>query len=312
MDLLELSRYDTVVMWGGGKEALRYNGRFKLDYIVDNDHKKHGTTIRGIAVKDKKTLIDDVQEGKKVLIIISSSLYRNEIKQEIVELGLQVDITELSVILAIYDQKNISYALWGLDILIRDVLKRGGYNIDKMSYIEVGACHPILGSTSYNFYSTGTRGILMEPNPELYQEIRKYRDDICIMEGLGSEQGKLQYYQFDNEYRNTFDSVEASNSIKKGFVQKGVITLPVDTLDNIIEKNGINAENTFLSIQAMGLEKDILKTFNYKKYMFPLIALAVYSEEIYKYPIFKEYHIIAQVPRHVILVNEVIYNRIIG
>ena len=139
MDLLELSRYDTIVMWGGGKDALRYNGRFKLDYIVDNDHKKHGTTIMGIVVKDKKTLIEDVQAGKKVLIIISSSLYRTEIKQEIVELGLRVDITELSVILAIYDQKNISYALWGLDILIRDVLKRGGYNIDKMSYIEVGA-----------------------------------------------------------------------------------------------------------------------------------------------------------------------------
>ena len=131
------------------------------------------------------------------------------------------------------------------------------------------------------------------------------------MEGVASEKGTLLYHKFDNEFRNTFDDKEALDALNKGFKSKGIIELPVETLDNIIDRYNVNTENTFLSIQVMGLEDNILKSFDYKKYKFPLIALAVYSDDIFKYDIFQDYHIIAQVPRHVVLVNDSIYNRIL-
>lgn len=311
MNLYDLSKYDTIVMWGAGEDALWYNNQFKIDYFVDKSTEKIGRRLCGTEIKEISSLINDEKIGKKILVIISSSKYKNEIQSDIEELGINVDVTDLSVIRALYSHENLSFALWGFDILIRDILIRGGYDICNMSYMEVGACHPILGSNSYNFYLSGARGILVEPNPDLQRELIKYRTDEVVMEGVASEKGTLLYHKFDNEFRNTFDEKEAEDALNKGFKSKGIIELPVETLDNIIDKYNVNTENTFLSIQVMGLEDDILKSFDYKKYKFPLIALAVYSDDIFKYDIFQDYHIIAQVPRHVVLVNDSIYNRIL-
>lgn len=311
MDLYNLNSYDLVIMWGYGNDALWYKGQFRVDYIVDKDDAKIGIQLDGIEVKAVSQLIQD-KENKKILIIISSSKYSRDIKEEIHDLQINADLTELSIMKAIYGRENTSFALWGFDILIRDILVRGGYNLENMSYLEIGACHPILGSNTYNMYIAGCRGILVEPNPDLKEVLKCYRDDICLMQGVSSSEGTLKFYRFDNEFRNTFDQNEADKAIKKGFVLKDTVELPVVKLDSIICNNNINPQNTFLSIQVMGLENDILKGFDYKKYQFPVIAIAYYSEDIFAQPMFDNYYVIAKVPRHVVLVNRQIYERILG
>lgn len=312
MNVHDLSKYNVVVMWGAGNDAKWYNNQFKIDYFIDKDKNKIGSNLCGIEIKGVDSLLEDVHQGKEILVIVSSSKCKDIITNEIKKLDIDVDITDLTIMQAIYGRENVSYALWGFDILIRDILVRGGYDICKMSYMEIGACHPILGSNSYNIYLSGARGILVEPNPDLQNELKKYRNDICVMEGVASQKGTLLYHQFDNMFRNTFDEKEAKDALNKGFKSVGTLELPVETLDNIIEQYNVDIENTFLSIQVMGLENEILRTFNYKKYKFPLVALALYSDDVLNHDIFKDYHVIAQVPRHVILVNDLIYNLILG
>jgi len=312
MNLNNLSQWDRIVLWGCGSDARWYEGQFKLDYIVDKDEHKIGSKVYGVHVRTITDLITD-SLSKKVLVIIGSSRYEREIKRDIEAIGINVEIAELSVMKAIYDCQNTCFALWGFDILIRDLLIRGGYDIRNMSYVEIGACHPILGSNTYNSYIAGARGVLVEPNPNLQGKLKKYRkDDICLLEGIADKKGKLIYYRFDNEFRNTFDAIEAEDAISKGFTSIGTLELEVESLENLINKSKIDTERTYLSIQAMGLEKNILKNFNYKKYKFPLIALAYYSDEILNYPIFDEYKLIAKVPRHIVLVNDEIYHKILG
>lgn len=312
MYLEDLSKYDLVVMWGAGNDALWYNKQFKLDYFVDSCSEKTGKQIAGIEIKSIDELVGDSLKLGKILIIVSSSKYARDIKGKIEELDIVADVTELSVMKAIYGFENRSFALWGFDILIRDILVRGGYDIENMSYMEVGACHPILGNNTYNFYLSGARGILIEPNPNLKEILSRYRTDECVMEGVASKSGILKYYSFNNEFRNTFDKVKADDAVNKGFILNETLELPVETLDSIIIRHNIVPENTLLSIQVMGFEFDILKSFDYKRYRFPLIALSVYSDEIFEHDIFKDYHVIASVPRHVILVNDSIYKRILG
>ncbi len=312
MNLYDLSQYDKIVLWGCGNDAKWYTGQFRVDYVVDKDEKKIGSKLYDIEIK---SISDFVMEdaSKRILVVIASSQYENEIKREIESLGMNVEITELSVIKAIYDYRNVSFALWGFDILIRDLLLRGGYDYKNMFYIEIGACHPVLGSNTYNAYLTGARGVLVEPNPDLQTKLQKYRKgDNCLMEGIAGERGTLIYYKFNNEFRNTFDKLEAEDAVRKGFVSTGTMELEVGLLEELIENHHINTSQTFLSIQAMGLEKEILENFDYKKYRFPLIALAYYSEDIFNYSIFKDYKCIAQVPRHVVLVNDEIYHKILG
>ena len=312
MNLYDLSKYDKVVLWGCGNDAKWYSGQFKVDYIVDKDKKKIGSTLKGIEVR---SISDFVKEAtlKNILVVIASSKYEKEIRNEIESLEINVEIAELSVMKAIYDYQNTSFALWGFDILIKDLLIRGGYDYKNMSYVEIGACHPVLGSNTYNAYLAGARGVLVEPNPDLQSKLQRYRSgDICVMEGIGGKRGTLVYYKFNNEFRNTFDKLEAEDAIQKGFVSIGSIELDVGLLEELIEKSHIDSRKTYLSIQAMGLEKEILENFDYRKYKFPLIALAYYSEDIFQFPIFQDYKCIAKVPRHAVLVNDEIYQKILG
>lgn len=153
----------------------------------------------------------------------------------------------------------------------------------------------------------------MEPNVDLQPVLRHYRsEDTCIMKGIASQKGCIKYYMFDNMFRNTFDAELAQKYIAKGFNMTNVEQIPVDTLESLIDDNCIDTKNAFLSIQAMGLEKEILREFSYKKYKFPIIAISYIDDDIFKHPMLEEYHVIAQVPRHIVLVNDDIYNRILG
>lgn len=312
MDLNNLDTYDYVVMWGAGRDVQWYNGQFRVDFIVDKDLTKVGDKISGIEIKPLSELTA-ICKDNRVLIIISSSKYSESIKKEICDMELKADVAELSVMRSIYAKENVSFALWGLDILVRDILVRCGYDISAISYIEIGACHPIFGSNTYIMYKEGARGYLVEPNVDLQPVLRHYRsEDTCIMKGIASQKGCIKYYMFDNMFRNTFDAELAQKYIAKGFNMTNVEQIPVDTLESLIDDNCIDTKNAFLSIQAMGLEKEILREFSYKKYKFPIIAISYIDDDIFKHPMLEEYHVIAQVPRHIVLVNDDIYNRILG
>lgn len=311
MYLQDLSEYGRVVIWGAGKELQRYKKQFHVDYIVDSDTKKVGGHYCGVPIKSVFECINDC-EHYRTLIVISSTKYRSEIKQNIKSLGLQADVAELDIICAIMYQGGQSFALWGLDVLVKDLFLRGGYDLSELSYIEVGACHPIWGSVTAIMNMAGARGILIEPNPDLQESLRTYRDDQILMCGIASKAGKLKFYRFDNVYRNTFDETEALDAVRKGFVKKDEIDVEVKTLEKVIADSGMETEKALLSIQAMGLETEILKTFDHKKYNFPIITLAYYSDEVFRHPMFRDYYEIARVPRHVVLVNQRIYKQILG
>jgi FkbM family methyltransferase len=312
MNLHNLLKYDLIVMWGCGNDITQYKKQFYVDYIVDKDIQKIGKQYCGIEIKSVSALIED-SKSKKTLVIISTTKYKDEIIEEINELGVLADVVEMSIMKAFYGCENQSFALWGFDVLVRDLFIRGGYDVSELSYIEVGAAHPIFGNTTEIFSIAGAKGILVEPNPDLQHELMHYREqDMCLMCGVAGEKGSLKYYRFNNAYRNTFDKSEALDALHKGFEKKDELDIPVLTLDEIIHEHRINTQKTFLSIQAMGLEKEILKNFEYKKYYFPVIAIAYYSEDIFQYPMFQYYCEIARVPRHVVLVNREIYKKILG
>lgn len=309
INLHDLSQWDIVVMWGGGKDSQWFCNQFRCDYIVDKNS-NNLECKRNIPIYPIDRLISD-SKAKRTLIIVSSTKYLSEIKGEIAKLGIKADVTELNVMKSIYSHENVSYSLWGFDVLIKDLLVRGGYNISEMTYIEIGAAHPIIGSTTYNIFLRGAKGYLVEPNQSFCNVYNQYRDDKVIPKGIAKEKKKMPYYIFDNEYRNTFDKVVAVKTVDRGFKLMDTIDVEVENLECILEENSIKPETTVLSIQAMGLEYEILEKFDSHKYAFPMIALAYQDDNVFDLPIFSEYKIIAHVPRHIVLVNEIIYSRIL-
>jgi len=96
---------------------------------------------------------------------------------------------------------NNSFSQEGEDIILSRLFndKKNGF------YVDVGAHHPFRFSNTYKFYEKGWSGINIEPNPEDFHLFSKYRNrDININAGVGSNDGTLTYFMFNEPALNTF------------------------------------------------------------------------------------------------------------
>jgi FkbM family methyltransferase len=167
-----------------------------------------------------------------------------------------------------------TYAQHGDDIVIRCVFDSLG--IDNPSYLDIGAHHPTNISNTRLFYDTGSRGINVEANPHLFQQFMVDRpDDVNLSFGVGVESGFLNFYMVD-EYsgRNSFDYETVATFIADypAFSITQVKELPVMTVAQILSNRTIP---DFLTIDVEGLDYDILKSIDFKRYPFKLICVEV-------------------------------------
>ncbi len=82
--------------------------------------------------------------------------------------------------------KKISFSQCGEDLIVQNIFNCLG--IEKPSYIDVGAYDPFIFSNTALFYSKGSRGINIEPDPHLYKTFPKHRkEDINLNVGIGEK-----------------------------------------------------------------------------------------------------------------------------
>lgn len=148
-------------------------------------------------------------------------------------------------------------------------------NISHPTYLDIGANDPRYISNTYYFYTRGSKGICVEPNPYLYKQIKKLRGrDICINAGIGIENTTAaDFYLFPN-YANglsTFSKESADYWANVGMDKLGkiqyekVISMPLININNLIENN-LGKAPDLLSIDVEGLDLAILKSLDFDKY----------------------------------------------
>ena len=313
MNLNNLLNYDLIVIWGAGNGLKSYKKDFYCDYIVDKDENKIGKKYAGIEVKSIGHLyknLDSLNDNAKALIVISATYFYDSIVDECIKFKNKVDYIKLNDLLAMYSCKSSSYALYGIDILVRDILIRANIKIEDMEYIEIGACDPIHGNKTFNLYLNGASGTLVEPNPYYSKEIKRIRNDEIIQKGIASRSGLLKYYKFENQFRNTFNSDAKDDYIMQGFRFLGEEDIECYIIENLFEESNVTTTNTVLFIQVMGDEVNVLNHVDLNKYGFPMIVIGYRNCQILSNACFGEYYQIAKIPGHVIFVNRYIYNMI--
>lgn len=169
---------------------------------------------------------------------------------------------------------GVTYAQHGDDIVIRAVFNNLG--IDNPSYLDIGAHHPTNISNTKLFYDAGSRGINVEANPYLFQQFMVERpEDVNLNFGVGTESGFMKFYMVDERSgRNSFDyeTVAAFVADNPEFEIKEVTELPVMTVAQVLQNRAIP---DFLTIDVEGLDYDILKSIDFKRYPFKLICVEV-------------------------------------
>ena len=156
-----------------------------------------------------------------------------------------------------------SYSQGGEDLIVEYIFNLR--NITKPTYIDIGANDPFSLSNTALFYYKGCTGINIEANPNLIKKFQKNRPlDINLSLGIGAEAEKLEFYVMNDSTLSSFSKIECENYIKTGkYHIIDTIQIEVATLNSVIDKYCSGIFPDFMSLDAEGMDFDILKSINY-------------------------------------------------
>lgn len=160
---------------------------------------------------------------------------------------------------------KMSFSQSGEDLIIQYIFQCIG--ISQPSYIDIGAHHPFRLSNTALFYTKGSRGINIEPDPNLFREFIKHRkEDVNLNIGVSDIEAELDFYRMSAPTMNTFSKKDADDLVKRfNYRIEQVQKIKVQTIGHIIHQyhNGIFPD--FLTLDVEGLDETILHSIDYNK-----------------------------------------------
>jgi FkbM family methyltransferase len=162
-------------------------------------------------------------------------------------------------------------------------LKRIFSSVPNGFYVDVGAHHPSRFSNTYMFYREGWRGINIDAMPGSMEYFSKRRpEDINLEYPVGTSGQELTYYIFDDPALNGF-SKEISDIRNKDTSYKVVDTksLKIMSLKEILDKHLPESQDIhFMSIDVEGLELDVLKSNDWKRYRPKMLIVEILETDL--------------------------------
>ena len=137
-------------------------------------------------------------------------------------------------------------------------------------YVDVGAHHPKRFSNTYLFYRRGWSGINIDAMPGSMQAFREVRPrDINLELGVGLEAGEKEYYIFNEPALNGFSKQLSTERESNSGIYKiiDVKKIKIEPLEQILDSNlKFDQCIDFFSVDVEGLDFEVLKSNNWKKY----------------------------------------------
>lgn len=158
---------------------------------------------------------------------------------------------------------GFTYSQHGEDLMIVNLFDLAG--IQRPSFLDVGAHHPLVISNTALLYERGSRGINIEANPNLFPEFQRQRpEDINLQVAVGPAAGRMPLYMVD--------PTSGLNSLIKSEVEKQsgksvnlAVEVDVVTLNSIVDKHWKGEFPDFLSIDVEGMDLEVLSGADFSK-----------------------------------------------
>lgn len=143
---------------------------------------------------------------------------------------------------------------------------RGG----KGFYVDVGANDPVLDSQSHHLEALGWTGLLVEPDPDCCDLLRKSRKGVVVEMACSSPENAGKQLQLN---RAGPHSTLEDRPIALGAVVRSTVSVRCDTLDAILQAQGAPVGFDLLSIDIEGHELVALSGFSFSHWKPKLVLI---------------------------------------
>jgi FkbM family methyltransferase len=175
-----------------------------------------------------------------------------------------------------------SWSQEGEDQILRRIFERQRDGF----YVDIGAHHPKRFSNTYLFYKRGWRGINIDAMPGSMRVFKKTRPrDINLEIGIGEQHGKLDYFVFNEPALNGFskDLSDERNKAGSAYRIESVIKVDVRPLQQVLDNYLPEGQAIdFMSIDVEGLDFQVLKSNDWKKYRPTYVLVEILGSSLHK------------------------------
>lgn len=160
---------------------------------------------------------------------------------------------------------HYSFAQCGEDLIVRYIFQLRGIALP--SYIDIGAHDPFFLNNTALFYMQGCRGINIEANPHLLNKfVRNRPHDVNLNTGIGTSEGVMDFYIMNDPTLSSFSQEETEKYVKTGkYSVKEIRKIGITTIRNVLRMHHNDQFPDFLSLDAEGLDFEILKTIDFNR-----------------------------------------------
>lgn len=203
-----------------------------------------------------------------------------------------------------------SYSQEGEDMILRRLFEKQKTGF----YVDVGAHHPKRFSNTFFFYKKGWCGINIDAMPNSMSLFNKVRPrDTNLEIPISDKKQKLKYYMFNEPALNSFSKELAEK--RDGKDNYKIISekdMETSTLEEIFEKHLPHGQEIdFMSVDVEGLDLQVLKSNNWKRFRPKFVLVEVLGSSIKDIANSKEYKYLAVFGYEIFAkaVNTVIFRR---
>lgn len=161
--------------------------------------------------------------------------------------------------------KKESWSQSGEDIIIEYLF--GLRKIEQPSCLDIGAYHPMVANNTFKFFRKGSKVVNIDANPAAIEMFKQYRrKDINLNIGIGAQKGSFDFYIMEDAALNTFSEAEKESLEKLGNKLKEVKKIAMLPVNEVLEKYFALKAPDLISIDAEGVDIDIIRSFDFSKY----------------------------------------------
>lgn len=212
-----------------------------------------------------------------------------------------------------------SYSQCGEDLIMRFLLK-DFLGLEKPTYLDIGAHHPTYLSNTYLFYTEGSHGVCVEPDPHLHQEIqRKRKRDVCLNIGIGEKRiANAALYISGDRLFNTFSkNIACQMAPINGDSSGRTASIDIVPINEIIADYFDPCPN-LISIDTEGMDMEILQGMDFSRHRPEVFCIETLTStlwekitDIVEYLKSKEYSVYADTMINTIFVENRCWGRLL-